>query len=88
MTVRYELRGEIAIVTIDRPEVRNAVDVPEAERRAIYERRWALGILDAALAGEFDDVDGLAQVSIHASFQTPRLVSLQSLSQTSLWRFE
>ena len=31
MTVRYEVDGPVAIVTIDRPEVRNAVDPPTAE---------------------------------------------------------
>jgi len=34
MTVRYETDGPIAVVTIDRPEVRNAVDGPTAERLA------------------------------------------------------
>ncbi|HEX9560286.1 MAG TPA: enoyl-CoA hydratase-related protein, partial [Candidatus Dormibacteraeota bacterium] len=32
MTVRYELDGPVAIVTIDRPEVRNAVDPDTAGR--------------------------------------------------------
>lgn len=40
MTVHYELRGEIAIVSIDRPEVRNAVDVPTAEALADAFRRF------------------------------------------------
>ena len=31
MTVHYEVEGPVAIVTIDRPEVRNAVDRPTAE---------------------------------------------------------
>jgi enoyl-CoA hydratase len=31
MTVRYETKGNVAIVTIDRPEVRNAVDGPTAQ---------------------------------------------------------
>ena len=30
MTVRYEIEGPLAIITIDRPEVRNAVDRPTA----------------------------------------------------------
>jgi enoyl-CoA hydratase len=30
VTVRYELQGEIAVVTIDRPDDRNAVNVPTA----------------------------------------------------------
>ena len=34
MTVRYELRANVAVVTIDRPEVRNAVDVPTAHALA------------------------------------------------------
>lgn len=40
MTVRYELRGSIAVVTIDRPEVRNAVDVPTAKALAEAFRRF------------------------------------------------
>lgn len=40
MTVRYETRGPIAIVTIDRPEVRNAVDRPTAEALAAAFRRF------------------------------------------------
>lgn len=40
MTVRYELRGEVAVVTIDRPEVRNAVDVPTARALADAFRRF------------------------------------------------
>jgi enoyl-CoA hydratase len=40
MTVRYELRGPVAIVTIDRPEVRNAVDVPTARALADAFRRF------------------------------------------------
>jgi enoyl-CoA hydratase len=40
MTVRYELRGAIAVVTIDRPEVRNAVNVPTAQALADAFRRF------------------------------------------------
>ena len=40
MTVRYELRGSVAIVTIDRPEVRNAVNVPTARALAEAFRRF------------------------------------------------
>jgi len=40
MTVRYEIDGPIAIVTIDRPEVRNAVDGPTAGRLAEAFRRF------------------------------------------------
>lgn len=40
MTVRYELRGRIAIVTINRPEVRNAVDVLTANALAEAFRRF------------------------------------------------
>jgi len=40
MSVRYELRGGVAIVTIDRPEVRNAVDVPTARALADAFRRF------------------------------------------------
>ncbi len=50
MSVRYELRGPIAIVTIDRPEVRNAVDVATANALADAFRR-------------FDD-DGQADVAV------------------------
>lgn len=40
MTVGYELRDRIAVVTIDRPEVRNAVDVPTARALADAFRRF------------------------------------------------
>ncbi len=40
MSVRYELRGRIAIVTIDRPKVRNAVDAPTARALAEAFRRF------------------------------------------------
>ena len=40
MTVRYETDGPVAIVTIDRPEVRNCVDGPTAERLAEAFRRF------------------------------------------------
>jgi enoyl-CoA hydratase len=46
-TVRFETDGEIAIVTIDRPEVRNAVDGPTAAALADCFRRFDA---DAALA--------------------------------------
>ncbi len=38
--IRYETDGPIAIVTIDRPEVRNAVDRPHAEELAAAFRRF------------------------------------------------
>src|SRR5215470_17118992 len=31
MTVHYDIEGPVAVVTIDRPEARNAVDRPTAE---------------------------------------------------------
>ena len=34
MSVHYEVEGPIAVVTIDRPEVRNAIDGPTAKRLA------------------------------------------------------
>jgi enoyl-CoA hydratase len=40
LTVHYELRGEVAVVTIDRPDVRNAVDVPTARALAAAFRRF------------------------------------------------
>jgi enoyl-CoA hydratase len=40
MTVHYETEGPIAIVTIDRPEVRNAVDRPTAAALADAFRRF------------------------------------------------
>lgn len=40
MTVRYELRGRTAIVTIDRPEVRNAVDNVTAAALAAAFRKF------------------------------------------------
>src|SRR5690606_36467199 len=39
--VRYETEGSVAIVTIDRPEVRNAVDGPTAAELAAAFRRFA-----------------------------------------------
>jgi enoyl-CoA hydratase len=39
-TVRFESDGAVAIVTIDRPEVRNAVDGPTAARLAAAFRRF------------------------------------------------
>ena len=38
--VRYELDGPVAVVTIDRPEVRNAVDGETAEQLALAFRRF------------------------------------------------
>jgi len=40
MTVRYETDGPVAVVTIDRPEVRNAVDGPTAAALADAFRRF------------------------------------------------
>ena len=34
MTVHYEVEGPIAVVTIDRPEVRNAIDGSTAKQLA------------------------------------------------------
>jgi enoyl-CoA hydratase len=39
-TVRYETDGPVAVVTIDRPEVRNAVDAPTAGALAAAFRRF------------------------------------------------
>ncbi|MCW5893056.1 MAG: crotonase/enoyl-CoA hydratase family protein [bacterium] len=39
-TVRFDVEGPVAIVTIDRPEVRNAVDGPTATRLADAFRRF------------------------------------------------
>jgi enoyl-CoA hydratase len=39
-TVRYETNGPVAVVTIDRPEVRNAVDGPTAQLLADAFRRF------------------------------------------------
>jgi enoyl-CoA hydratase len=53
-TVRYETNGPVAVVTIDRPEVRNAVDGPTAQLLADAFRRFdgddALAV--AVLTGE------------------------------------
>ena len=38
--VRYEIEGPVAIVTIDRPDVRNCVDGPTAEELAAAFRRF------------------------------------------------
>ena len=48
MTVHYEIEGPVAVVTIDRPEARNAVDRPTAEALvdafdALRRRRRARG---------------------------------------------
>jgi enoyl-CoA hydratase len=53
VTVRYETQGPIAIVTIDRPEVRNAVDRPTAEALAAAFRRFEAdeALLAAVLTG-------------------------------------
>ena len=40
MTVRYEVEGAVAIVTIDRPDVANAIDRPTAEALADAFRRY------------------------------------------------
>src|SRR3982751_5246122 len=40
MTVRYDADGPVAIVTIDRPEVANAIDRPPAEALAGAFRRF------------------------------------------------
>lgn len=40
MSVHYETRGPVAVVTIDRPEVRNAVDQPTAQALADAFRRF------------------------------------------------
>jgi enoyl-CoA hydratase len=40
MAVHYEIDGEVAVVTIDRPEVRNAVDGPTAAELAAAFRRF------------------------------------------------
>jgi enoyl-CoA hydratase len=40
MSVHYEVVGRVAVVTIDRPEVRNAVDVPTARALADAFRRF------------------------------------------------
>lgn len=54
MTVRYEVDGPVAVVTLDRPEVRNAVDGPtaaalaEAFRRVEEDDAVAVGVLTGA----------------------------------------
>jgi enoyl-CoA hydratase len=50
MPIRYETRDRVAIVTIDRPEVRNAVDGPTAAELAAAFRRFdADAALDVAI---------------------------------------
>jgi enoyl-CoA hydratase len=51
--VRYETDGNIAVVTLDRPEVRNAVDGPTAAELAAAFRRFDAddGLLAAVLTG-------------------------------------
>jgi enoyl-CoA hydratase len=54
LNIRYEIRDCIAIVTIDRPEVRNAVDAPtaqalaEAFRRFDHDERALVAVLTGA----------------------------------------
>ena len=40
MSIHYETRGPVALITIDRPDVRNAVDGPTAEALADAVRRF------------------------------------------------
>jgi enoyl-CoA hydratase len=40
MTIHYELGGAVAVVTIDRPEVANAIDRPTADALAGAFRRF------------------------------------------------
>ena len=47
MTVRYEPDGSIVVITLDRPEVANAIDRPTADALAGAFRRFDA---DAALA--------------------------------------
>jgi enoyl-CoA hydratase len=53
MSIRYEIDGPVAIVTIDRPEVRNAVDGPHAAELADAFRRFEADdeLLVAVLTG-------------------------------------
>src|SRR6266850_7079453 len=69
MTVRYETEGAVAIVTIDRPEVRNAVDGPtaaaltDAFRRFDGDETLAVAVLTGA-GGAFcagADLKGIAE---------------------------
>jgi enoyl-CoA hydratase len=68
MGIRYETEGPVAVVTIDRPEVRNAVDGPTAAELAEAFRRFeadddlSVGVLTGA-AGTFcagADLKGVA----------------------------
>ncbi len=50
MSVRYEAQGRVAVVTIDRPEVRNAVDGPTADAlQAAFDRVEADDGVDVAV---------------------------------------
>lgn len=51
MSVTYELDGEIAIVTLDRPQARNAVDGPTAQ--ALYDAFRRFDADDAASVAVF-----------------------------------
>jgi enoyl-CoA hydratase len=53
MPVHFEARGDVALVTLDRPEVRNAVDRPTASELADAFRRFDAddGLRVAVLAG-------------------------------------
>lgn len=56
MTVHYEVEGDVAIVTIDRPEVRNAVNGPTAQALAAAFRRFDAD--DACVAAVLTGADG------------------------------
>ncbi|NNL68262.1 MAG: crotonase/enoyl-CoA hydratase family protein [Myxococcales bacterium] len=56
MTVHYEVEGAVAIVTIDRPEVRNAVNGPTAQALAEAFRRFDAD--EACVAAVLTGADG------------------------------
>src|SRR5216117_1851251 len=70
-TVRYEAEGPVVVVTIDRPEVRNAVDPPTAEAlvEAFERLHQRLG------RGRVDGVPHLRPVDRHHDHRAFGLIS-------------
>ncbi len=56
MTVRVEQDGDVTVVTLDRPDVRNAVDSSHA--RALYEAFWAFDADASAKVAVFHGAHG------------------------------
>lgn len=80
MTVHYEAEGAVVTVTIDRPEVRNAVDAPTAAelagcfRRFAADERLAVAVLTGAgsnFCAGFDLKSMVASLSVPSPASVP-----------------